>query len=67
MKRYLIIDAVANADESDGDEDEDFNVMEILEAQEKETAARDNKSKYCCTKHILTTSTVLNVYIVVRN
>jgi hypothetical protein len=36
-----------------------FNMMEILEAQEQETAARENKSKYRCTKHILTTSTVV--------
>jgi hypothetical protein len=62
VKRYLIIDAVASDDDSDGKDDEDdddFNVMEILEAQEKEAAARENKSKYRCTKHILTTSTVV--------
>ena len=33
--------------------------MEILDAQEKEVAARSNKSKCRCTKHILTTSTVV--------
>ena len=67
VKRYYI-DAEAAVDDESGDDsdDDDFNVMEILDAQEREVAARSNKSKYRCTKHILTTSTVkLYVYIAV--
>ena len=63
VKRYYIdAKAAVNADddESGNDNDnDDFDVMEILDAQEKEVAARSNKSKYRCTKHILTTSTVV--------
>ena len=60
-RHYIDAEAAANADDENGDDndDDDFNVMEILDAQEKEVAARSNKSKYRCTKHILTTSTVL--------
>ena len=48
----------ANEESGDGDnDDDDFNVIDV---QAKEVAARRNKSKYRCTKHILivTTSTL---------
>jgi hypothetical protein len=70
MKRYYLVDLANDDDDDDGDgnesnddddddDDDDFNVMEILDAQEREVASRSNKSKYRCTKHILTTSTVV--------
>jgi hypothetical protein len=65
VKRYYLVD-LANDDgdgnesnDDDDDDDDDFNVMEILDAQEREVASRSNKSKYRCTEHILTTSTVV--------
>ena len=63
VKRYSIdAKAAVNVDDDesgDDNNDDDFNVVKILDAQEKEVAARSNKSKYRCTKHILTTSTVV--------
>ena len=55
MKRYYI-DAEAAVDDESGDDndDDDFNMIEILDAQE-----RGSCSQYRCTKHILTTSTVV--------
>ena len=63
MKRsYIDAEAAVNADDDksgDDNDDDDFNVMEILDAQEKEVAACSNTSEYRCTKHILTTSTMV--------
>ena len=50
VKRQLTIGTVANDDAAVGNDD-DFDMMAILEAQEKEVAARDNRSKY--RNHIL--------------
>ena len=57
VKIYLLPDAPPEVHEGFGDDD--FNVGDILFNQEKEAEARSKKSRYRSTKHIFTTSVIV--------
>jgi len=57
VKIYLLPDAPPEVHE--GFDDDDFNVGDILFNQEKEAEARSKKSRYRSTKHIFTTSVIV--------
>ena len=57
VKIYLLPDDPPEVHE--GFDDDDFNVGDILSNQEKEAEARSKKSRYRSTKHIFTTSVIV--------
>ena len=60
VKIYLLPDAPPSPPEvHEGFDDDDFNVGDILFNQEKEAEARSKKSRYRGTKHIFTTSVIV--------
>ena len=57
VRIYLLSDAPPEQNEEY--DDDDFNVSDILSHQEKEAEARSRKSRYRSTKHIFTTSVII--------
>lgn len=59
VKMYILPDATPEPEQNEELDDDDFNIGSILSNQEREAEARSMKSRYRSTKHIFTTSVIV--------